>query len=174
MNNVIFTGLMGAGKSTVARLLSKRRHMDFFDSDQVIEECTGVSIPTIFEIEGEKGFRDREEEVIKDLTSRSNIIIATGGGSLLREKNRQRLADSGIVVYLRASPEHLYSRIRHDKNRPLMQTRNPLMTLKKLLKEREAAYMDTADVIITTGRDRVIMTVRQIDRALAQLMEMRP
>jgi shikimate kinase len=174
MNNVIFTGLMGAGKSTVGRLLARRRRMAFFDSDRVIEECMGVSIPTIFEIEGEAGFRDREQEVIKDLASRSNIIIATGGGSLLREENRQCLSTSGIIVYLRASPEHLYARIQHDKNRPLMQTKNPLQTLKNILRKREQAYMETADVIITTGRDRVIMTVRQIERALEQLIEIKP
>lgn len=174
MNNVIFTGLMGAGKSTVGRLLAKRRRMVFFDSDRVIEECMGVDIPTIFEIEGEAGFRDREQEVIKDLAARSNIIIATGGGSLLREENRQCLSRSGIIVYLRASPENLYARIKHDKNRPLMQTKNPLQTLKNILKEREQAYIETADVIITTGRDRVIITVRQIERALEQLIEMKP
>lgn len=173
MNNVIFTGLMGAGKSTIGRLLAKRRRMAFFDSDRVIEANMGVNIPTIFAIEGEGGFRDREQEVIKELASQSNIIIATGGGSLLREENRQCLAQSGIVVYLRADAEQLYARIKHDKNRPLMQTKDPLQTLKDLLRDREPAYLETADVIISTGRDRVIMTVRQIERALEQLMDMR-
>ena len=173
MNNVILTGLMGAGKSTVGRLLAKRRKMNFFDSDKVIEERMGVNIPTIFEIEGERGFRDRERQVIKDLTSESNIVIATGGGSLLSEENRQYLADSGIVVYLRASPEHLYARIRHDKNRPLMHTDNPLQTLKDILHHREQAYLDTADVVVSTGKDRVIITVKKIERGLEQLLEAR-
>lgn len=173
MNNVILTGLMGAGKSTVGRLLAKRRKMRFFDSDRVIEERMGVNIPTIFEIEGESGFRDRERQVIKDLAAESFIVIATGGGSLLSEQNCEYLAKSGIVIYLRASPEHLFARIRHDKTRPLMQTDNPLQTLKNILQDREQAYLDTADVVVGTGKDRVILTVKKIERALEQLIEAR-
>jgi shikimate kinase len=160
---------MGAGKSTVGRLLAKRLKTDFYDSDHVIEERTGVNIPTIFDIEGEEGFRDREEQVIHDLCQKQGIILATGGGSLLREVNRESITNSGIVIYLRATPEQLYSRIRHDKNRPLMQTDNPLKTLKDILKKRETHYIDTADIIANTGKHRIIHTVHQIERSLKQL-----
>lgn len=169
MNNIILTGLMGAGKSTVGKALAKRRKMIFCDSDRLIVEKTGVDIPTIFEIEGEDGFRDREQQVITDLIAEDNIIIATGGGSLLREINREMLTQSGIIIYLRASPEQLYSRIRYDKTRPLMQTKNPLQTLKNLLKSREAYYLETADMIIRTGRYRVSATLKQIEQGLEQL-----
>ena len=162
---------MGAGKSTVGRALAKRFKMEFFDSDRLIEERTGVDIPTIFEIEGEEGFREREQQAIADLVAKNGIVIATGGGSLLRAKNRKALADSGIVVYLRATPKQLYSRIKYDKNRPLMQTDDPLKTLTQILKSREQYYLETANLIIRTGKHRVGLTIRQIENGLEQLGE---
>ncbi len=162
---------MGAGKSTVGRALAKRRKMQFFDSDRVIEERTGVDIPTIFEIEGEDGFRDREQQVIEDLVKQKGVIIATGGGSLVRKENRKVLTESGNVIYLCATPHQLYSRIRYDKSRPLMQTDNPLQTLTDLLNSREQYYLDTANLIIRTGKYRIAMTIKQIENGLEQLGE---
>ncbi len=172
MNNIILTGLMGAGKSTVGKTLARRHGMEFIDSDRVIEERTGVDIPTIFAIEGEQGFRDREQQVIAELAVKKGVVIATGGGSLLREENRQVLTGSGLLVYLRASANQLYSRIRYDKNRPLMQTDNPLQTLTDLLKQREPVYLDTADLVIRTGKQRLGVTIKQIEKGLRALGEL--
>lgn len=169
MGNIILVGLMGAGKSTVGRLIGRKLKMDFFDSDLLIVERTGVDIPTIFEIEGEAGFREREEAMIKELSEMDNVVIATGGGSLIRQSNREHLKKSGKVVYLRTSAEQLFSRIRHDKNRPLMQTDNPLKTLKDLLQAREKDYMETADLIVNTGRQRINITAQQIIAGLEQM-----
>ncbi|MEZ5449697.1 MAG: shikimate kinase AroK [Thiolinea sp.] len=160
--NIILVGLMGAGKSTVGRQLARRYKVAFYDSDKVIEERTGVSISTIFEIEGEDGFRDREQQVIAELCHQDGIVLATGGGSVLREANRQSLREAGTVVYLRASAEQLFNRIRHDRNRPLMQTEHPLQTLRNLLNVREALYLEVADLIIPTGKQRASSIVRTI------------
>lgn len=164
--NIILVGLMGAGKSTIGKQLARRLKLEFFDSDRYLEEKTGVSIPTIFSIEGESGFRDREEEVIAELTTKQGIILATGGGSILREANRQRLMQSGVVIYLKASPEQLYERIKHDTTRPLMQTAHPLQTLRDLLKTREPFYIEVADLIILSGRQRLSAVLRDIQTKL--------
>lgn len=169
MGNIILVGLMGAGKSTVGRMISRKLKMDFFDSDHMIVERTGVGIPTIFEIEGEAGFREREEAMIKELCEKDNAVIATGGGSLMSQTNREHIKKAGKVVYLRTSAEQLFSRIRHDKNRPLMQTDNPLQTLKDLLKSREKDYMETADLIVNTGRQRINITTQQIIAGIEQM-----
>ncbi|MBJ6609330.1 MAG: shikimate kinase AroK [Candidatus Thiothrix moscowensis] len=170
-NNIILVGLMGAGKSTIGRQLARRMNLTFYDSDKVIEERTGVSIPHIFEVEGEAGFRDREAQVIADLAAMSGILLATGGGSILRESNRQHLKASGYVIYLRASAEQLFQRIRQDKNRPLMQTANPLQTLRDLLKVREPLYLEVADMVIPTGKQKVNLILREIENKLKQLQE---
>lgn len=164
--NIILVGLMGAGKSTIGKQLARRLKLEFFDSDRYLEERTGVSIPTIFSIEGESGFRDREEEVIAELTAKRGIILATGGGSILREANRQRLMQHGIVIYLKANPEQLYERIKHDTSRPLMQTANPLQTLRDLLKVRDPFYTEVADLIILSGRQRLSAVLRDIQTKL--------
>ncbi|CAA6825708.1 MAG: Shikimate kinase I (EC [uncultured Thiotrichaceae bacterium] len=169
MGNIILVGLMGAGKSTVGRIVGRKLKMDFFDSDHMIVERTGVDIPTIFEIEGEAGFREREEAMIQELCEKDNIIIATGGGSLMRQTNREHIKKSGKVVYLRTSAEQLFSRIRHDKSRPLMQTKNPLRTLKDLLRTREKDYMETADLVVNTGRQRINITAQQIIVGIEQM-----
>ncbi len=166
--NIILVGLMGAGKSTIGRNLAKSLGKDFYDSDRVIEERTGVDIATIFEIEGEQGFRDREEQVIAELCEQNNIVLATGGGSVLREVNRKNMSKRGQVVYLRTSAELLYSRIRHDKKRPLMQTDNPLSTLKKLLDDREPYYLEVSDTVVMTGKQKVAVLVRCVEEALKQ------
>lgn len=170
-NTLILVGLMGAGKSTVGRQLAQRLGLAFYDSDKVIEERTGASIPTIFSLEGENGFRDREEQIIAELCTLENVLIATGGGSVLRETNRKQLRNTGYVVYLRANADHLYQRIKHDKSRPLMQTDNPLQTLRDLLKAREPYYLEVADIVVQTGKQKVNVIVREIERKLKQLQD---
>ncbi len=165
-NNIILVGLMGAGKSTIGRNLAKKLNKEFFDSDRVIEERTGVDIATIFEIEGEQGFRDRESQVIEELCQMKDIVLATGGGSILREENRRNMKKFGHVVYLCTTAELLYSRIRYDKSRPLMQTANPLDTLKNLLKYREPYYKEVSDLIITTRKQKATIIVKRIADAL--------
>ena len=170
--NIILVGLMGAGKSTVGRYLAKRMRRKFYDSDSVITERTGVSIPTIFEIEGEHGFREREEQAITELTQKEGIILATGGGSVIREVNRKAIRRSGTVVYLRGSAELLFSRISHDSNRPLMKTDNPLQTLRDLLAERDPLYMSVADLVINTGKQKVPVLLKEIERKVIQLEDL--
>ena len=154
-DNLYLVGLMGAGKTTVGRLLAKHYGCVFYDSDHEIETRTGVKIPVIFEIEGEAGFRKREEAAIADLTGLSGIVLATGGGAVLSAANRDRLRENGVVIYLRGMPEHLYERTRHDRNRPLLQTENPLAKLRELFKQRDPLYREVADIVVDTGRQSV-------------------
>jgi shikimate kinase len=115
--NIFLVGLMGAGKTSVGKLLARRLGKDFHDCDQEIERATGVKIPVIFEIEGEAGFRAREAKMLAELTARRDIVLATGGGAVLSADNRRLLAECGVVVYLRAAAPELWSRTRHDKKR---------------------------------------------------------
>lgn len=149
--NIYLVGLMGAGKTTVGRQLAKRLSRPFFDSDHEIVERTGVPIPTIFEIEGEAGFRRREAATIQELTDQNGIILATGGGAVLSSQNRERLKATGWVVYLNVPPSLLYERTRHDKGRPLLQVDNPLQKLASLYGERDPLYRETADLVLETG-----------------------
>lgn len=167
-NNIILVGLMGAGKSTIGKNLAKRLKKDFYDSDRIIEERTGVDISTIFEIEGEHGFRDREEQVIAELCEMKNIVLATGGGCILSENNRKNMMKGGHVVYLRTSADLLYSRIRFDKSRPLMQTKSPLDTLKTLLNNREPYYMEVSDTVIMTGKQKINTLVKKVEGVLKE------
>jgi shikimate kinase len=167
--NILLVGLMGAGKSTVGRYLARRMKRTFYDTDSVIVERTGVSIPTIFDIEGEQGFREREEQVIEELTQQEGIILATGGGCVIREVNRKALRRAGTVVYLKGTALLLFSRIKHDTNRPLMQTDNPLKTLSDLLAERDPLYMGVADLVINTGKQKVPVLLKEIERKVIQI-----
>ena len=135
----------------MGRQLAKKLRLHFYDSDKVIEERTGATIPLIFELEGEAGFRLREQAVIDDFTQKQNLVLATGGGAVLREENRQHLKSRGIVIYLHSDITHLMERIRHDKNRPLLQTADPEAKLRALMQEREPLYRDTAHITINTG-----------------------
>ena len=164
--NIFLVGLMGAGKSTVGRQLARRMKLDFYDSDRVIVERTGVPIATIFEIEGEEGFRDRETQVLEELSQYKGCVIATGGGSLIRAQNVESIQRSGKLVYLRASAEKLYTRIKHDKARPLMQTDNPLQTLRDLLADREPTYLKASDIVIRTTNQKVGVVLHRIEQAL--------
>jgi shikimate kinase len=153
--NVFFVGLMGAGKTTVGRAVARRLDRPFFDSDHEIEARTGARIPVIFELEGEAGFRDRESHVITDLTQQQNIVLATGGGAVLRPENRLALRNHGLVVYLRANPHDLWLRTRRDKNRPLLQTEDPKARLEELYEVRDPLYRECAHFVIETGRPSV-------------------
>ncbi len=160
--NIFLIGPMGAGKTTMGRQIAKRLNMDFEDSDHVIEECTGVDIPLIFEIEGERGFRKRETTVIDALTKTTQLVLATGGGAVLAEENRQFLRNRGLVIYLHSDIKHLLERVSHDRNRPLLQTANPAATLKEIMKIREPLYRDTADIVINTGQQSIRAVVNVI------------
>jgi shikimate kinase/3-dehydroquinate synthase len=160
---------MGAGKTTVGRALAKRLNKRFIDSDHEIEARTGASIPLIFEIEGEQSFRQREAEVIKDLTTQSNIVLATGGGAVLNAESRTHLKSSGVVIYLRASVNSILQRTSHDKNRPLLQGGDPRKTIEELSRVREPLYLEVADIVIDTGRPHVQFLMQTILAQLAQL-----
>jgi len=151
-HNIYLVGLMGAGKTTVGRQLARRLGKTFHDSDQEIEARTGVSVATIFEIEGESGFRAREARVIEELAALENAVLATGGGAVLDARNRERLASRGFVVYLRAQPRDLWQRMRQDRTRPLLQTADPLARLEELFQARDPLYRELADLIVDTGR----------------------
>jgi shikimate kinase len=146
---------MGAGKTTVGRAVARRLDRPFFDSDHEIVARTGARIPIIFELEGEAGFRDREAQVITDLASQRDIVLATGGGAILRPENRQALQNNGLVVYLRANPHDLWLRTRRDKNRPLLQTEDPKARLEELFAVRDPLYRECAHFVIETGRPSV-------------------
>ncbi|VVE83297.1 shikimate kinase [Pandoraea sputorum] len=142
--------------------MARRLGRQFYDSDHEIEARTGVRIPIIFEHEGEDGFRQRETQTIDELTQRSGIVLATGGGAVLRAENREYIKSRGTVVYLRANPHDLWLRTRRDKNRPLLQTADPRARLEQLYQERDALYRECATFIIETGRPSVNALVNMV------------
>jgi shikimate kinase len=166
-SNLFLVGMMGAGKTTVGRLLARRLKLRFFDCDLEIERRCGVKVPTIFDIEGEAGFRLRELQTLDELTALEGIVLATGGGAVLAEENRRRLAARGTVVYLCARPEDLYQRVRQDRNRPLLATRDPLARLRQLHAERDPLYRAIADVVIDSGRQSVQSLTRHLAEQLS-------
>jgi shikimate kinase len=153
--NLYLVGLMGAGKTTVGRVLARRLKLRFFDSDHEIEQRCGVAIPVIFEIEDETGFRQREMQAIAELTGLDGVVLATGGGAVLAEQNRERLAAGGTVVYLHAKPEELYERVGQDRNRPLLAGADPLGKLRQLYLQRDPLYRSIADFTMETGAQTV-------------------
>ena len=161
--NLFLVGLPGAGKSTLGRQLARRLHLRFVDADAELERRLGVSIPTIFEIEGESGFRDREETTIAELTALEGIVLSTGGGAVLRPANRLRLKENGTVVYLHAEPSTLWARIRHSRNRPLLQTADPLARLAELYAQRDELYRETAGHVVESERGEVMRLVRMFE-----------
>jgi len=150
--NIILVGMMGSGKTTMGRTLSKHLCKVFVDSDEEIQKRTGVSIPHIFDIEGEMGFRMRESTVLADMLKRDNIVLATGGGAVLAEQNRALLRQGGIVVYLSAGIHDLWLRTRNDRNRPLLLKGDPYKKLKELHQQRDPIYRQVADIIVQSGR----------------------
>lgn len=166
--NVFLVGLMGSGKTTVGRRLANLLLLDFIDSDQEIVRRTGAEIPLIFEIEGEQGFRQREKAVIDDLTRRSSVVLATGGGAVLDPDNRRWLRERGCVVYLSAQLDHLLKRTAGDKNRPLLQTANPRARLERLLKDRDPLYREVAHLIVNTANRGPAVTSRELAQRLSK------
>jgi shikimate kinase len=166
--NIYLVGMMGAGKTSVGRLLARRLGKSFYDCDHEIERATGVRIPLIFEIEGEAGFRARERKMLAELVERPAAVLATGGGVVLSEQNRKLLKQHGLVVYLCASPQDLWRRTRHDRNRPLLQTPDPLAKLTELYKIRDPLYREIADVVMDTGNQSVSALAHRLEQRLAQ------
>ncbi|HXD39747.1 MAG TPA: shikimate kinase [Ramlibacter sp.] len=175
-HRVILVGLPGSGKSTVGRQLGRRLGLPFNDSDHVIEQRIGCSIRDYFEREGEAAFRDVEESVIRELTQGPSCVLASGGGAVLRPANRQCLRDAGHVIYLRSSPEEVFRRLRHDRNRPLLQVTDPLGRLRSLYEERDPLYRETAHFVIETGRPSVSRLVNMVlmQLELAAVIPARP
>ena len=172
--NIYLIGLMGAGKSTAGKMLARTLGRDFYDSDEEIIHRSGASIPTIFEIEGESGFREREQRMIAELCAKQPIVLGTGGGAVLREANQQALKNSGWVVYLSTTPERLYNRTRYDRNRPLLQTEDPLATLTELYQKRHPIYDGLADIVIKTGAGHVTRVVAEIIEQLTRKLSEQP
>jgi shikimate kinase len=159
---ISLVGMPGGGKSTVGRHLARSLGLSFFDSDHEIERRIGCSIRVFFEREGEASFRDIEEQVIAELCGRAGSVLATGGGTVVREANRDALRASTTVVYLRSTPEELFRRLRHDMHRPLLQVADPLRKLRDLFAERDPLYRKAAHFIIETGRPSVPSLVNMI------------
>ncbi|MBA5606027.1 3-dehydroquinate synthase [Duganella sp. FT3S] len=169
MQNVFLVGLMGAGKTTIGRILARKLGLKFIDSDHEIEARTGASIPWIFEIEGEQSFRRREADVIRELTAQQGIVLATGGGAILNPDSRAYLKARGTVIYLRASVNSILARTAHDKNRPLLQTADPRKKLEELMALRDPLYQQVAHMVIDTGRPNVQSMVQTILTELERL-----
>jgi shikimate kinase len=167
--SIFLVGMMGAGKTSVGRVLAKRLQKTFYDSDHVIENRTGVKIPVIFEIEGEAGFRVRESAVVDELTAQCDIVLATGGGAVLSEKNRERMRARGTVVYLRASVRDLLNRTRHDKNRPLLQATDPRARLSELYEKRDPLYREVAHLTVDTGNQSLTSLVSRLCQVLLEM-----
>ncbi len=160
---------MGVGKSTIGRQLAKLIGMEFEDTDHEIQRRTGVDIPTIFDFEGEEGFRRREKSVVEELTGNSGVVLATGGGVVLDPDNRRCLSGRGVVVYLSCSPEQQYDRTRQDRNRPLLQTDDPMSKLQELMAEREPIYREMADLVVSTERRNAMVVAKEIIRRLDEV-----
>jgi len=166
--SIYIVGMMGAGKSAVGRLLASRLDRTFVDVDQEIQDRTGVTITTIFEIEGEQGFRRREEDIIDELTQREGIVLATGGGAVMSAITRARLMQRGFTIYLQATAHDLWLRTRHDRGRPLLDCADPRARLEQLLLAREPHYREVADLVVETGKPSVN---RLVDTLVARLTE---
>ncbi|MBF0218120.1 MAG: shikimate kinase AroK [Gammaproteobacteria bacterium] len=167
-NNVFLIGPMGSGKSTIGRHLARSLKLPFKDCDHELVKRTGASIPLIFEIEGEEGFRKRETALLDELTQESGLVLATGGGAVLREENRLHLKTRGLVIYLYASVEQLFLRTYRDKNRPLLQNDNPRQKLKELMAARDPLYRQVATLIIHTEERSIRSVTKEILSRLEQ------
>jgi shikimate kinase len=161
-SSIVLVGLPGSGKSTVGRNLARRLGLVFLDSDHVIEQRLGHSIREHFEREGEQAFRDLEQATLAELVQRPGVVLSTGGGSVLREANRQALRQGAWVVYLKSSPDELHRRLRHDTTRPLLQVGDPLKKLKELYAVRHPLYREVAHHVLETGRPNVNALVNHI------------
>ncbi|GLR72314.1 shikimate kinase AroK [Agaribacter marinus] len=160
--NIFLVGPMGAGKSTIGKHLADELHLEFFDSDQEIERRTGADISWIFDLEGEDGFREREENIIEELTDKQGIVLATGGGSVISKKIRNRLSARGIVVYLQTTIDKQVARTQRDKRRPLLQNDEPEQVLRDLAEKRNPLYEDVADYVVETDDQSARSVANQI------------
>ena len=161
-SNIFLIGPMGTGKSTVGKKLAKKSSQQFYDCDHEIENRTGASINLIFEIEGEDGFRKREKHLLDELTSMSNIVLATGGGAVLDKENRTRLSARGFVVYLKSDINQLLTRTSRDSKRPLLQNTEPEIVIRELLELRGPLYEEVADIVIDTAELSINDIIAQI------------
>jgi shikimate kinase len=168
LRNIFLVGMMGSGKTTLGRALAQRLQLEFVDTDKVLVERTGVPVATIFEIEGEQGFRRRETGVLAELAEHAGQVIATGGGAVLAEENRRMMRAHGTVVYLRARLESLWERTRHDSSRPLLATPDPRATLAQLLEQRDPLYREAAHVTVDTGFQSAATLVARVVKALEE------
>ncbi len=169
MENIFLVGPMGVGKSTIGKQLAAKTGLEFKDSDLEIQRRTGVDIPTIFEFEGEAGFRKREQAILDELTRQRGVVLSTGGGVVLDAANRQHLTARGVVIYLHCSPEQQFARTQKDRSRPLLQTENPLARLQELMAQRDPLYRQIADYIISTEkRNAAAVTKEIVQRVSAQ------
>ena len=150
---MVLVGPMGAGKTSVGKILAERLKLNFIDSDRELEERCGADIPWIFDIEGESGFRARETEILSELCKRSGILLATGGGAVISALNRNTLSQSGIVIYLSATSEQIYHRVRNDTGRPLLQVENPKAAIEDILRKREPFYREVADLTLSSAEN---------------------
>jgi len=169
--NLFLVGLPGAGKSTLGRQLARRLGKTFVDADSELERKLGVTIPTIFEIEGEAVFRDREEALLRELVALSNVVLATGGGVVIRAANREQLAANGTVVYLHAQPAALRERTRRSRHRPLLNTPDPAARLVELYAARDALYREVADAVLESDREEIARFARQLEVAQKNAQE---
>lgn len=160
--SVFLIGMMGAGKTTVGRLLAQALGFEFVDADRELEARSGVLIATIFQVEGEEGFRKREAALLDELTQRPGIVLATGGGAVLSAETRRRLKDRGLVLYLRASAEEIHRRTRNDRSRPLLQTADPRMRIEELLEQRQPLYEETAHLTFQSAAANPRRLVRRL------------
>lgn len=164
--NIILIGMMGSGKTTVGKLLAKQLSKIFIDSDEEIQRRTGVTIPHIFDVEGEGGFRQRESAVIEELMKRRDIVLATGGGAVLNPQNRALFRQGGVVIYLKSNVHDLWQRTRHDHNRPLLQTADPRAKLQELFEQRDPLYSEIADILMHTGKQSVQVLLSRLQQKL--------
>ena len=164
---IVFVGPMGAGKTTIGKILAKELGYDFYDSDKEVERRTGANIPWIFDVEGELGFRNRESQVIEVLADLKSVVLATGGGAMMREVNRDSVKKTGFVVYLNTSVEQQYKRTHKDKNRPLLQGgKDARQVLSELYALRDPIYREVADVVIDTDKKSMKGIVKDIISAI--------
>jgi len=164
--NLFLVGMPGSGKSTLGRLLAKRLDKRFHDTDAELERRLGVTIPVIFELEGEAGFREREAGILAEFTEHTNVILATGGGAILRPENREKLKRNGTVLYLHATPDTLWERTRRSKHRPLLQAPDPRARVNELYEFRDSLYRDAADFVVESDQEHVVRLAQRLERQL--------
>lgn len=171
LKRLFIVGPMGVGKTTVGKLLASELGLRFLDSDREIERRTGTNISWIFDVEGEKGFRDREEQVLEDLTNETNVLIATGGGAVLRERNRENLKIRGLVIYLNADLTLLIKRTKDETKRPLLKGKSAKKVLEKILRERGSLYKEVSDLEVKVTEKSIKNTVAEILKTLQEEAE---